>query len=73
MEETKAMFESDEAFQEALEASSMTEESYIEDVIRPNLLQTKLAEAVAAQDTEGEGEGCDPGPGPGHERAVQRR
>ena len=32
MEETKAMFESDEAFQEALEASSMTEESYIEDV-----------------------------------------
>lgn len=47
MEETKAMFESDEAFQEALEASSMTEESYIEDVIRPNLLQTKLAEAVA--------------------------
>ena len=56
MEETKAMFESDEAFQEALEASSMTEESYIEDVIRPNLLQTKLAEAVAAQDTEGEGE-----------------
>ena len=30
----------------------MTEESYIEDVIRPNLLQTKLAEAVAAQDTE---------------------
>lgn len=34
----------------------MTEESYIEDVIRPNLLQTKLAEAVAAQDTEGEGD-----------------
>ena len=53
LDETKAMFESDEAFQEALEASSMTEESYIEDVIRPNLLQTKLAEAVAAQDTEG--------------------
>ena len=56
MEETKAMFESDEAFQEALEASSMTEESYIEDVIRPNLLQTKLAEAVAAQESEGEGD-----------------
>ena len=56
LDETKAMFESDEAFQEALEASSMTEESYIEDVIRPNLLQTKLAEAVAAQDTEGEGD-----------------
>lgn len=56
LDETKAMFESDEAFQEALEASSMTEESYIEDVIRPNLLQTKLAEAVAAQDTEAEGD-----------------
>ena len=56
LDETKAMFESDEAFQEALEASSMTEESYIEDVIRPNLLQTTLAEAVAAQATEGEGE-----------------
>lgn len=56
LEETKAMFESDEAFQEALEASSMTEESYIEDVIRPNLLQTKLAEAVAAQESEGEGD-----------------
>ena len=48
MEETKAMFESDEAFQEALEASSMTEESYIEDVIRPNLLQTKLAAHMRA-------------------------
>ena len=48
MEETKAMFESDEPFQEALEASSMTEESYIEDVIRPNLLQTKLAAHMGA-------------------------
>lgn len=67
------MFESDEAFQEALEASSMTEESYIEDVIRPNLLQTKLAEAVAAQDTEGEGEDATLAQAQAHERAVQRR
>ena len=55
LEETKAMFESDEAFQQALEASNMTEESYIEDVIRPNLLQSKLAEAIA--DEEGDGTG----------------
>lgn len=53
MEQTKAMFESEEAFQQALEASNMTEESYIETVIRPNLLQTKLAEAVAASENEG--------------------
>lgn len=56
LEETKAMFESEEAFQEALEASNMTEESYIEDVIRPNLLQTKLAEAVSAEESGAEGE-----------------
>ncbi len=56
MEETKAMFESDEAFQQALEASNMTEESYIEDVIRPNLLQTKLAEAVSAAEGGAEGD-----------------
>ncbi|MEY8459634.1 peptidylprolyl isomerase [Eggerthellaceae bacterium 24-137] len=48
MEQTKAMFESDEAFQEALEASGMTEESYIETNLRPRLLESKLAEAVAA-------------------------
>ncbi|MEC4273016.1 peptidylprolyl isomerase [Adlercreutzia sp. R25] len=58
MDETKAMFESEEAFQEALQASNMTEESYIEDVIRPNLLQTKLAEAVAEQEG-GNAEGDD--------------
>lgn len=56
LDETKAMFESDEAFQQALEASNMTEESYIEDVIRPNLLQTNLAEAVAAAEGEAEGD-----------------
>ena len=56
MEETKAMFESDEAFQQALKASNMTEETYIEDVIRPNLLQTKLAEAVSAAEGGAEGD-----------------
>lgn len=54
VEQTKAMFESEEAFQQALEASNMTEESYIETVIQPNLLQTKLAEAVAAADSSDE-------------------
>lgn len=51
LEQTKSMFESEEAFQQALEASNMTQESYVETVIQPNLLQTKLAEAVAAADT----------------------
>ncbi|MDE8701443.1 peptidylprolyl isomerase [Adlercreutzia equolifaciens] len=54
LEQTKAMFESEEAFQQALEASNMTEESYVETVIQPNLLQTKLAEAVAAADSSDE-------------------
>ncbi len=52
LEQTKAMFESEEAFQEALTASNMTEESYIEKVITPTLLQQKLSEAVAASSTE---------------------
>lgn len=59
LSQTKSMFESDEAFNEALEASQMTEEDYINEVIRPNLLQTKLADAVAAAEGEGEGEGDD--------------
>ena len=50
LEQTKSMFESEEAFQQALEASNMTQDTYIETVIQPNLLQTKLAEAVAAAD-----------------------
>ena len=54
LEQTKSMFESEEAFQQALEASNMTEESYVETVIQPNLLQTKLAEAVAAADSSDE-------------------
>lgn len=56
LEQTKSMFESEEAFQEALTASNMTEESYIEKVIKPTLLQQKLSEAVAAADTENSGD-----------------
>lgn len=56
LEQTKAMFESDEAFQEALSASNMTEESYIEKVIKPTLLQQKLTEAVSAANTENNGD-----------------
>lgn len=48
--QTKAMFESDEAFATALENAGMTEEEYIENVVEPNVLQNKLAEAVEAQD-----------------------
>lgn len=50
--QTKSMFESEEAFQQALEASNMTEDSYVETVIKPNLLQTKLSEAVTASQGE---------------------
>ena len=53
MEQTKAMFESDEAFQQALEASGMTEESYVETNLRPRLLESKLAEAVEAAENGG--------------------
>lgn len=53
MEQTKAMFESDEAFQQALEASGMTEETYIETNLRPRLMESKLAEAVANAENGG--------------------
>lgn len=56
LEQTKAMFESDEQYQQALESSGMTEEEYINTVVRPGLLQTKLSEAVAAADSEGQGD-----------------
>lgn len=56
LEQTKSMFESDEAYQQALEASNMTEDEYIEEIVRPNLLQTKLAEAVAAQESGAQGD-----------------
>ncbi len=52
MAQTKAMFESEEAFQQALEASGMTEETYIETNLRPQLMETKLADAVAAAEGE---------------------
>ena len=56
MAQTKAMFESDEAFQQALEASGLTEETYIETSLRPRLMESKLAEAVAAAENNGEGD-----------------
>lgn len=48
--QTKSMFESDEAFATALENAGMTEEEYVENVVEPNVLQQKLAEAVEAQE-----------------------
>ena len=48
LQEIKNQFESDEAYQEALSATGMSEEEYIEKVLEPNALQTKLAEAVEA-------------------------
>lgn len=48
LQEIKGQFESDEAYQEALSATGMSEEEYIEKVLEPNALQTKLAEAVEA-------------------------
>ena len=46
LEETKALFVNDEAFQEALANSNMTEEKYIEDVINPPFFKKSSAEAV---------------------------
>lgn len=48
LQQIKGQFESDEAYQEALSATGMSEEEYIEKVLEPNALQTKLAEAVEA-------------------------
>ncbi|NHM13293.1 peptidylprolyl isomerase [Xiamenia xianingshaonis] len=59
----REQFDSDEAWQEALEASNFTEEEYKETVLEPNLLQEKLSEAVAAE--SGEGEGAAEGEGTG--------
>ena len=47
----KSQFESDEAWASALEASNLTEETYMEEVIRPNLLQQKLAAELEAQES----------------------
>lgn len=48
LQDVKNQFESDEAYQEALSATGMNEEEYIEKILEPNALQTKLAEAVEA-------------------------
>lgn len=48
LQSIKDQFDSDEAYQEALAATGMSEEEYVEKVLEPNTLQTKLAEAVEA-------------------------
>lgn len=53
LELAKSQFESDEAWAAALEASNLTEETYMEEVIRPNLLQQKLAVELEAQESAG--------------------
>lgn len=52
LQQIKDQFESEEAYQEALAATGMSEEEYIEKVLEPNTLQTKLAEAVEADQGE---------------------
>ncbi|MCI8367835.1 MAG: hypothetical protein HFJ66_09630 [Eggerthellaceae bacterium] len=52
LQQIKDQFESEEAYQEALSATGMSEEEYIEKVLEPNTLQTKLAEAVEADQGE---------------------
>ncbi len=50
--DVKGQFESDEQWQQALEASGLTEEEYRDTVIEPKLLEQKLSEAIAAETTE---------------------
>ena len=74
LQSIKDQFDSDEAYQEALAATGMSEEEYVEKVLEPNTLQTKLAEAVEA--AEGNNTDVD-APGTGHgpehgERAGRR-
>lgn len=52
LNDVKGQFEGDEAWQQALEASGLTEEEYRDTVIEPRLLEQKLSEAVAAETTE---------------------
>lgn len=49
LENTKAAFETEEAFQESLTASGLTEERYRDEVLRPNVLYNKLTQAVSEQ------------------------
>lgn len=51
--QAKAMFEDDEKWKEALEQSSMTEQDYIDEVIRVNLLQQKLQEVISSEEGNG--------------------
>ena len=53
LEQAKAMFDSDEEWKEALEQSGMTEEEYVNDILRMRLLTQKLEEAVVNDSGEG--------------------
>ncbi|MCI8469823.1 MAG: parvulin peptidyl-prolyl isomerase [Eggerthellaceae bacterium] len=53
LEQAKAMFDSDEEWKEALEQSGMTEEEYVNDILRMSLLTQKLEEAVVSDSGEG--------------------
>ena len=52
LNDVKGQFEGDEQWQQALDASGLTEEEYRDTVIEPRLLEQKLSEAVAAENTE---------------------
>lgn len=53
LSQAKAMFESEDKWKEALEQSGMTEEEYIDEVIRTNLLQQKIQEALTSEEGTG--------------------
>lgn len=53
LEQAKAMFESDEEWNTALEQSGMTEQEYIDEVIKVNLMQQKLQEVILEEDGSG--------------------
>lgn len=53
LSQAKAMFEDEDKWKEALEQSGMTEEEYIDEVIRTNLLQQKIQEALTSEEGTG--------------------
>ena len=46
---TRSLFESEEAYEDALAESNITEDSYVETVLEPNLRIEKLMEAVEGE------------------------
>lgn len=47
LKETKEQFESDAAYRQALKSSNLTEKEYVATILKPNLLQAKLASKLA--------------------------